>query len=181
LIARRGYNAMDRFFRQIFLAEIEMQSDYALEAMNLLRQSLPNPDRSFFYIQAFLVSAANVSKLLWPKDEKRGEELRQILNVGENSPIADRTLRNHFEHFDERIERWAAQSKRHIFIDRSIISGPVSRTPRVIGGVEPTDVMRTLYSSSLVITFQSDTYDLPTVEQALKEVRESAREKLAGK
>lgn len=164
-------------FQNVFLGEIEWQSAVALAAMASLRESLPKsgvPDgqRAFFYVQAFLVAAANVSKLLWPNGNKtRGDELRQLLKVGDDSPLASRTLRNHFEHFDERIERWVKQSKRHNFIDRNIFSGG-----RGIVGGETIDILRNLDSATLTITFWGEAYDLPQVEEALKKVHEVAEQ-----
>jgi hypothetical protein len=64
-------------------------------------------DEFWFWVQSFLAAAANVSKLLWGtnrKAEGRRRELRQTLGVTDASPVRARTLRNHFEHLDERIE-----------------------------------------------------------------------------
>jgi hypothetical protein len=160
-------------FQQVFLGEIEWQSAIALEAMSRLRQSITTPDLSFFYIQAFLVAAANVSKLLWTTaNATRGDELRKLLNVTDDSPIASKTLRNHFEHFDERIERWVKQSTRHNFIDRNVFSGG-----RGIVGAEEIDILRNLNSATLTITFWGETYNLPQVEEALKKVHDLAKQK----
>jgi hypothetical protein len=159
-------------YQQIFLSEIEWQSSIALEAMTLLRQSLPDPS-SLRHVQTFLVAAANVSKRLWMTSNKeRSKNLRSLLNVADDSPIANRDLRNHFEHFGERIERWATESANHAFVDRTVIAGT-----RRIGGLEPKDTMRIIWTPSLVVSFQNDTYNLKAVEQALKEVHELAQAK----
>jgi len=42
-------------------------------------------------------------------------------------------FRNHFEHFDERLEEWAKSSERHNFVDSNI--GP----PNMIDGIDPKD------------------------------------------
>src|SRR5262245_31514648 len=69
-------------------------------------------DRLWYAVQGFLVAAGNISKLLWPSDKpifpERGPEIRAGLRVEDDSQLKARTLRNHFEHFDERLERWAA-------------------------------------------------------------------------
>lgn len=67
-------------------------------------------------IQGILVSAANISKLLWGSGRKDDEKviarraarqpLRDLLQIDETSPLASKALRNDFEHFDERIEEW---------------------------------------------------------------------------
>lgn len=59
-------------------------------------------------IQTILVAAGNVSKILWPNEKYkvRGEKLRQLLNVEKDNPLSNRKFRNHFEHYDERIEEY---------------------------------------------------------------------------
>src|SRR5579862_3776447 len=146
--AAKTCSAPSMDFLQVFLGEVVWQSAVALEAMTQLREALAQPpspsgnNRAFFHIQAFLVAAANVSKLLWPSgNRKRGNELRRLLSVTEDSPIANRTLRNHFEHFDERIDSWTTKSKHHMFIDRTILVGPTGPEYHRGGivGVAPTD------------------------------------------
>jgi hypothetical protein len=71
--------------------------------------------------QAFLIAAANVSKSLRGVNEgtaARRQELREELDTSDESPVRDRAIRNHFEHFDERIEG-AAPSR--IFIDSTVM------------------------------------------------------------
>ena len=63
--------------------------------------------RLWMSIQTFLVATGNISKLLWPSQPQipdRGSDLRVSLGVGETSCLKTRTFRNHFEHFDERLE-----------------------------------------------------------------------------
>jgi hypothetical protein len=40
--------------------------------------------------------------------------------VNDASPLRITTLRNHFEHFDERLDEWDATSPNHIFVDRNL-------------------------------------------------------------
>jgi len=79
-------------------------------------------DRVWYCIQALLVAAANVAKLLWPQPDRvtsadfpdRGKALRESLGgVGEFSQLHWnlRKLRNHLEHFDERLESWVMSEK----------------------------------------------------------------------
>jgi hypothetical protein len=87
--------------------------------------NLPKRDEGvwqFWYaIEAFLRATGNLSKIFWPPralDEKlrpmtkkRGEQLRRILEVSNDSPLKNRTLRDHFEHYDERIDEWYAAGR----------------------------------------------------------------------
>lgn len=144
--------------------------------MHLLRQALATWDTSgvFFSAHAFLGATGNVSKLLWPPSENiagRGEELRQTLNVSDDSPVVPRTFRNHFEHFDERLEQWAIKSKRRNLADSNVLP------PGAIEGIECEDFLRNLDPTTLNLTFRGDSYDLEIVEAALRKIYEAARAK----
>jgi len=160
----------------VFVSEVEIQCEFALRAMNQLRRALAAQDRRgvFFSAQAFLGAAGNVSKLLWPPSPgipKRGEEIRQCLGVLDSSPVAPRTFRNHFEHFDERLEQWAVTSKRRNLVDSSILP------PGAIVGIEPEDFMRNLDPTTLSLTFRGDKYELTLVEAALTQIHQTAQAK----
>jgi len=64
----------------------------------------------FLWLSLLLNCAANVSKLLWGVKKTLAAErrrLREYFQVTDASPVKDRKLRDHFEHFDERIADWA--------------------------------------------------------------------------
>ena len=165
----------------LFASETSIQCRFALRAGGLLRASLSARDTElvFLHVQTFLVAAANVSKILWPPApppwrrrepewRRRGEILRQLFGVPEDSILAPRTFRDHFEHFDERLESWTMSSPRRNFVDMNIMP------PGAIAGVDPHDFHRNLDPSSLILTFGGDTYDIPKVEAALKGIVQTA-------
>ncbi len=125
--------SMDSFLMSVFITEVETQCAFALRAIEQLRRSLATQDSKavFFYAQASLSSAGNVSKLLWPPSPKipdRGKKLRESRGISDDSPVAPRRFRNHFEHFDERLEEWAMTSKRRNLVDIDLIAGIVTPT-----------------------------------------------------
>ena len=71
------------------------------------------------------ISTGNLSKLFWPSNtagefgNQRGQKLREIFSLEDNSPLNSRTLRNHFEHFDECLDKLVA-SKENIRADLNI-------------------------------------------------------------
>ena len=92
----------------VLIGEIVTQAKFAEIAA---RQLTDNMDfvETWAAIQSILVSTANISKILWPvrqQNKARGKYLRDLLGVDENNLLADRTFRNHFEHYDERIDEW---------------------------------------------------------------------------
>jgi hypothetical protein len=81
----------------------------------------------FYGVQVILTCAANVSKALWGQGEQwscERREIRESIGVTDESPFRSVTMRNHYEHFDERIEKWERQSKCHSYADLNI--GPQS-------------------------------------------------------
>jgi hypothetical protein len=68
----------------------------------------------FDHIRLALQFSSNVSKIFWPHRNaaERGTRLRTLAGLPERHPLADRRLRNHIEHMDERLDEWTAQSPR---------------------------------------------------------------------
>lgn len=94
--------------------------------------------RIWFSVQNILVSSANLSKLLWgsgrngpdarAEAEAGRHELRESLQVEDDSPLKSTTVRNRFEHFDQRLEKWR-QGGGQIFIGRNIGDPNAVHTP----------------------------------------------------
>lgn len=127
-------------------------------------------DRLWYGIQNLLVATGDVSKLLWPSSQRstravfpdRGPKLRASLKVGVNSPLEPRVFRNHWEHFDERLEQWAGGTMRNNFVDSN--AGPLNR----LKGFDAADVLRNFDPDSYVLQFRGDSYDLRALAKALK-------------
>jgi len=149
-----------------------------------------NSDTVWYAIQNFLVAVGNISKIFWPSYQQyqkrgkgfmekgevakakkliekaedlaqRGEELRKSLGMEDNSPIQPRNFRNHFEHFDERLESWARSSKRHNFVDSNI--GP----PNMIVGIDIEDYLRNFDNTTWTLTFRGDKYSIKPIMDAI--------------
>lgn len=101
----------------------EVSERYKALDEELRRASHDAGDQQWLALQSIVVSAANLSKLLWGsrgKAEALRAPLRASLEVGSDSCLRSPDLRNDFEHFDERIERWFATSEKRDFFGRSI-------------------------------------------------------------
>jgi hypothetical protein len=82
---------MDSFLRRLFLEEIQHQCEFAFMAYDDLTTGIATKDnnRIFYSVQGFLIATANISKIFWPQDtqyNQRGEDLKQLLGVDDNSP-----------------------------------------------------------------------------------------------
>ena len=164
---------MDKMVLRIFQQEVERQCKFSLLALKDLDQALENRDmdRIWYSVQSFLVAAGNISQILWPPKPllpERGAELRASLFVSGDSPLEPRTFRNHFEHFDERLEAWATSSKRRNFADSNV--GPTG----MIAGLEPGDYLRNFDTTLFAITFRGDLYDLRPIADAVRDLWEKA-------
>lgn len=67
--------------------------------------------------------SSNVSRIFWPHSSSadRGKRLRTLTGLPERHPLADRKLRNHIEHMDERLDSWTARSPRRFFAIYTIL------------------------------------------------------------
>ena len=115
---------MNVLLQMTLLDEIALQAQIAIRAFERLNAEENQFDQIEIWgaIQSILVSSGNVSKILWPmkKFGERGKLLRQYLNIPENHILAPRVFRNHFEHFDERVEERFNKIPYGIYEDRAM-------------------------------------------------------------
>lgn len=150
----------------VFIGEIVLQSKIAQRAAERLHATQDSFDRVEVWcsIQSILVAAGNVSKILWPNrtNKTRGERLRQILRIESTSILSDRKFRNHFEHYDERIEEWFTSSSSGVYID-------LSMNPSLRGDL-PRNDHRGYNSFNNTLIFRGESLDLNEILKALEEV-----------
>lgn len=172
---------MDEMLEKIFVMEIEKQCKFGLLCKKNMDEFLVNPiskdiTEFWFYAQGFLISAANISKLLWGSDKpednrKRYKErspLREKLGINSDSALNDRRVRNCYEHFDEKIEHWIGKTKNRAFVDSNI------GTENMIGNMKKKDHIRFYDLEKHILSFQAKEFHIePVVEQMIK-LRESA-------
>jgi hypothetical protein len=116
----RRIPTMDPHLLRIFQLEVVKQCQFAIMAIQDLenaskdmndmnRPAFNGMTRIWYSIQAFIIATGNLSKLLWPPRPiipERGTELRASLSVEESSWLQPRILRDNFEHYDERLEKF---------------------------------------------------------------------------
>src|SRR3989442_801219 len=165
----------------IFQQEVMQQAAFALRAAAEIDSLLQNPtrldhDRFWANVQLFLTGAANVSKLLWPPDDRktaaawrgRGSILRASLNVPDASALQQKGFRNDFEHFDERLEKWLTDSPNRNIADRNI--GPKG----MILGLQDQEFMRGFDPTTWSITFNGESHDSLAVRRELATLHAAA-------
>jgi len=162
---------MDGVQYMIFLGEIALQSKIAKRAAERLNANHNSHDHVEVWcsIQSILGAAANVSKILWPnkKYAVRGEKLRQLLKVEKDNLLCDRKFRNHFEHYDERVEEWFENQPKSVYIDLSM--NPSLRTSM------PSNDHRGYNAFNNTLLFRGELLDLNEVLKALEEIFENCK------
>ena len=178
---------MDEFIEGIYLRELLAQCEYAVGAiqqMNEILKARGSPSEFFREAGDFLQHSSAVSRLLWPpgstsrakkkRAKKRGAHLRQTLKIDDAHVLRNRTLRDHFEHLDERLDDWAETSPNRNIVDNMI--GP--RT--AIGGeaIKDQDIIRMFDPSTKLIVFRGERFDIQGLVNGLTEVQAKAAERL---
>lgn len=167
-------DAVDLMLLRLHQRQIEHQCRAALLALDAAQQGLDANDQHVFWasVQSFLTAAANISKTLWGSGGRLAqarEGLRKSLGVPEDSPLASTDLRNHLEHFDERLDRWYATSDSHNFVDFAI--GPKGRT---VVGPDETDMFRQFDPETAEIVFWGEVHPLIPIRDAIVELLPAA-------
>lgn len=158
----------------VFIGEIVNQAKFAERAAEHLKATADDADPVEIWgaIQSILIAAANVSKILWPARKisaVRGDALRQLLDVDDHNPLSDRSLRNHFEHYDERIENWFREKSSAVYIDSRIDSFDS------VWGHNPANIHRGYDPLTKTLTFRGESTDLQAILIALEEIRRKCR------
>jgi hypothetical protein len=164
----------DGFARHVFLSEIEFQARLATRAAERLTASVDDLDSLEIWsaIQSILVSAGNVSKILWPSRKSsaaRGAMLRELLGIADDSPLSNRTFRNHFEHYDERIEDWLSTRNSAGYVDQ-LVGSPT----RFLGGF-PELIHRSYDPSTQTLSYRGESTNLKPVLLALSQIQLKCR------
>lgn len=191
---------MDTFLRRVFLGELELQCRFALNAahqvdMSIQQLVVAEHDWRFFHeetlrgLHSFLTHSSNISKLLWPAigdfkkknkkmDQKettkrlRAEALRSLLGVEGDWLLARRTLRDHLEHFDERLDTWASTPDRKNYISDNI--------GELIGGVDESDHIRHFDPKRYTFLFRGERYSLKIMIEETIQLHKKAQKALHG-
>ncbi|MDQ3942899.1 MAG: hypothetical protein M3254_07325 [Actinomycetota bacterium] len=164
---------MEKTLIRQFQVEVERQCQFAMIALQDMEEASANSDGKLFWyaVQNLLVAVGRISRLLWPPDPlfpKRGEELRESLGVGEESPLKALTFVEHLEHFDKRLETWYVTSEQRRFFDS--YTEPLD----VLAETAPVDRFRGYQTEKNAILFQGEAYELGPVSSAVEELQQSA-------
>jgi hypothetical protein len=166
---------MDTMLLRLFQRQVADQCRMTLYGVSLLNDGLqrldqepaPAMDTIWIAMQILLTGAGNVAKALWGSGGKHSTErepLRRSLGVHDSSPLREVSMRNHFEHCDQRLACWWRKSASHIHLDRHL--GPPDSVP----GLEDKDRFRVFDPATRDVFFWGECFNVSTIATAVEEL-----------
>lgn len=168
---------MELMLLRTFQNQVLLQCEFMLFAAEDVNSALggggsDTVHRVFYGLQNLLNAAANVSKALWGQAGSLATErktLRDSIGVSDDSPLREVTMRNNFEHFDERLDRWWAKSSNHNHVDLIV-------APRgAISGADDIDTFRWFDSNTADLVFWSQQFNLQALIDEVKRILPALR------
>ncbi|MFC2034166.1 hypothetical protein ACFLTT_02015 [Chloroflexota bacterium] len=156
----------------MYQRQVLLQCEFALIAIEeinagVAQRSTDSIHQIFYGIQNFLNAAANISKAFWGTKGKRNLERKALsdsIGVTNTSPLHEVYMRNNFEHFDERLDRWWKDSSHHNYIDLNIM-------PRsAIGGVDDNDIFRMFDPTTTDLIFWSERFNIQAIVNEIQRI-----------
>ncbi|AWB66393.1 hypothetical protein C2869_08110 [Saccharobesus litoralis] len=114
-----------------YLQEAKSQAELAVYSYHEYEKYLKSRDteKLFYYLHHFALHSTNIDKLLFPIPSKRNnfkfrlEILETIQQKVQFNSTEVRKLRNHLEHFDERLDKYVKNYNGQPFFDNNIFTG----------------------------------------------------------
>ncbi|MCO7735406.1 hypothetical protein NJB95_02185 [Brucella intermedia] len=161
---------MDLMLIRIFQRQIELQMKYVLYSAQQINHGLNTQDVhfTFYAIQNLLNASANISKALWgSKKSNKSEQrkpLRDSFGVSDTSPLREVSMRNNFEHLDERLDRWWENSQNKNYCDLNL-------APKdSIVGLDKSDEFRNFDPQTTNLTFWGEDFNLQAIVREVEQL-----------
>lgn len=176
---------MDEHIETIYLRELIQQCQYAIDAVNQMNGCLQNKKPGEFFREAgdFLQHISAVSRILWPpgnrnrikkkRAKQRGAHLQTKLAIADGHALQARNLRDHFEHFDERLDEWAETSVHKNIVDNMI--GPRAAIGNI---VKDDEIMRMYDPAKKEIVFRGEAFNVQALVDGVRDVQAKANARL---
>ena len=177
---------MDEFLQSIYLESVKQECEACFSAIHAFDLAINSRGRDdpFVHAIALVHRAAAVSRVFWPpeakdkvsrqRSQRRGDFLRNLLGVTSNHAIQSRTLRDHFEHFDERLDDWAERSKNRNIVKQLL--GPRS----AIGGdaIEDADIIHNYDPGTKIYAFRGEKFDIQAIADGINDLHSKSVRRL---
>lgn len=160
---------MDLMLLRTFQRQVFLQCQFMMHAAQDLNCGLRdgNVRHTYYAIQNLLNASANISKSLWGQRGKLAFErkpLRDSIGIDDDSPLRQVTMRNNFEHIDERIDTWWKQSTHHNHADLNL--GPRN----MISGIQDIDRFRHFDPTTTDLFFWGQEFNLQVLINEVQKI-----------
>ena len=171
---------MEKMKRQLFLNELDTLCNFVIYAVISANNSLNSGNDYLWYsLQNIVTYTADISKILWGSNQRESDErkeFRKELRVNDNFAIRDKHFRNHFEHIDERLEKFS-KIEPNLIVDKNVAD---SDNAIVVNGkpfiFKDEYTLRSLDLKRMKFVIFGDSYDLQRIifeiENLSKRVKE---------
>ncbi|WP_281300796.1 MULTISPECIES: hypothetical protein [unclassified Iodidimonas] len=155
----------------IYLHELRNQCLYTHSALNIFNQCLEQKNQTgvLFAGQSALSAAAQVGAILWPsraRARRRGEVLREKLQLPESHALGDRRFVELWEHADEKLDDWVKTTKgERVLFD--FVGDPKTIN---LPGLKESSVYRLYDTTSQILVFRGVGYNLGNLAKAIEEI-----------
>jgi len=155
------------------LDSAEIVSDWIQLIVDDNRKALELPKYKLFeHLQIIIQEAAALSRYLWPVrsgkqqvHERRGKEIRLSLDIAEDNALKDRNLRNHIEHFDEKLDEYLLRGSAGEIIPQDVRAEiPISEVPL--------HIFKGFYINQRVFILLGKQYEILPLVSAIEEIHE---------
>ena len=162
---------MDRPTLAIFIHEIRNQCLYTEAAFSIFNQSLEQQVSSgaFLAANSVLMAASQIAATIWPtraRSKKRGEVLREVLQLPEKHALNDRRIIEIWEHSDEKLEEWVGATKGHHVIFDHI--GPLDEFTKF--PVAEGNIYRMYDPKTTIFYFRGDGFKLKVIADSISDI-----------
>ncbi len=110
---------------EVYRKEVKIQIEFAKRAYQELLRARDGNDTAgvFYHGHHFLIHAINIGKIIHVKpDSFRSSYVKDLVKNSKADLKWFRSLRNHLEHFDERLDIWIKDHEGSAFFDMNIIT-----------------------------------------------------------
>ena len=155
---------------EMSIREIQTQARFAeISYSHIEPKAISGNEAIFSSIHSFLSHCAMISKMLFAKyDSGTTQTIGNILGIEDSSPIHIRTLRNHLEHYDERLKKWIGEHGVNIMIgDYNIGPKSAFNIPNMVN-------VRHYDPTTKSFTFLDNDFDLGSMFSELQKIKKIA-------
>ena len=162
---------MDRPSLAIFIHEIRNQCLYTEAAFSIFNQSLEQQVASgaFLAANSVLMAASQIAATIWPtraRSKKRGEVLREVLQLPEKHALNDRRIIEIWEHSDEKLEEWVGATKgRQVIFDHIGSLDEFGEFPIAEG-----NIYRMYDPKTTIFYFRGDGFKLKVIADSISDI-----------